>query len=428
MEEPKKLCSSCNNQTTQTCSRCHSSRYCSKECQVADYHTHKLLCRGYSTFDLTSRPTPEHKLGFFFSPDQREPQIMWIHFPWQDEEYDDYRYQVPDCEPFLGAPGSINQIQCSKVLKRQLSDTIRISFCDRFLKDGSKPNFAIHSFLPKDSKLFDWRGPILAYGMKGLGMDQEMCRDLDLNDFKYIVDYMITYDMEDREDGRARINGDKVKGVKINCEGDKRAFGLPEFETIDVPTTHPIFTDHGTSEIAERIKIPIFTRKYPPNSGWKDDGRVGPFLNQAATFLHLACTDNRQDGGLGWGWAPVQWQNRVGSVLVVRQDRKPLHPLHMEALARFCQYELGPMFEHSMGGYGDRSTPLTKGQVLGHATVPFFELFWSKVFNVKLNSGCKEARDVWDPYQDVEEYEREMEAIGARVRGVNIGKDKPGRD
>jgi hypothetical protein len=39
---------------------------------------------------------------------------------------------------------------------------------------------------------------------------------------------------------------------------------------------------------------------------------------------------------LGGGFIPQRWQNNVGSVLIVRQDKKPLLPEHGAALAEYC--------------------------------------------------------------------------------------------
>lgn len=49
---------------------------------------------------------------------------------------------------------------------------------------------------------------------------------------------------------------------------------------------------------------------------------------------------------MGWGWASQQWQNNVGSTIVVRQDGKPLLPRHVEALCNYCRYEIRPLLAH----------------------------------------------------------------------------------
>lgn len=41
----------------------------------------------------------------------------------------------------------------------------------------------------------DWRDPVLAYGMQGLGMDPHVSCDLDLCDFRHVVDFLLADDM-----------------------------------------------------------------------------------------------------------------------------------------------------------------------------------------------------------------------------------------
>jgi len=50
---------------------------------------------------------------------------------------------------------------------------------------------------------------------------------------------------------------------------------------------------------------------------------------------------------MGWGWASMEWQNRVGSVLVVRADGKDLSPHQCEVLCDFCESKMQPLFEES---------------------------------------------------------------------------------
>lgn len=115
----------------------------------------------------------------------------------------------------------------------------------------------------------------------------------------------------------------------------------PQFEQIELPTTDAIFTQHDTSDIADRIGISILTQRCPADSSWanrdrKMFGGTSPTQNQNAAFLHMCCDPSAEldimTGSLGWGWCPMRWTKRVGSAIVVRKDRKPLLPMHMEAI------------------------------------------------------------------------------------------------
>ena len=54
------LCKSCTDGALLRCSKCKCKRYCSKECQVADWEEHKVLCSAIDTLTrqkMDSNPT-----------------------------------------------------------------------------------------------------------------------------------------------------------------------------------------------------------------------------------------------------------------------------------------------------------------------------------------------------------------------------------
>ena len=114
--------------------------------------------------------------------------------------------------------------------------------------------------------------------------------------------------------------------------------------------------------------------------------------NQAATFLHL-CTD---PGSEDWGWAPMSWQNCVGSVIVVRADRKDLAPQHVEVLSHFCQFKMGDLFEDSHGC----DPPISKYAVLEEMTKAKFTAYFENYRHRMLNDGIPGWIDVKSPYAE----------------------------
>ncbi len=362
------LCTVCDKSGTSLCKRCKSVRYCSKACQEAGWPIHKLLCAAFSGFDTSSRPTSEHFRAIFFPVNDEKPKPVWLHCKWHDDE-EDGKFQLAECESFLGHDGSPKHapIQHNPVLKRVLSNTIYVCHRDTFLIDGSKTNNSVASIIAtKPGQYHDWRGPIIAYGKEGLGTDQIACKDLDMRDFRHVADYFLSYGYTPPPTTTQQPTGAKVKGVKINCLGDQKMLGKSHFEAVEVPTTDPIFFEHDTSDIAQRVGLPIYTRRCPSNPEWARNqnneilGHQSPFNNQDATFLHLCCDpkadfDSHYTRTIGWAWAPRQWQNNVGSAIVVRQDRKTLSPWHVEALSRYCRIEISPLLAHSIGEYAPRS-------------------------------------------------------------------------
>jgi hypothetical protein len=395
------LCTACNKSNARFCNRCKSARYCSTACQHDDWPTHQLLCATFSRFDALSRPTDEHFRAILFPVDNKKPKVIWLRCEWCDNDEDDDtggRYQSPVVEPFLGLNAFPRHapIQYNPALKRRLLDTIYVCHRDAFLIDGSPANNSVAGITAtKPEQFHDWRGLIIAYGMVGLGVDQTACKDLDMNDFRHITDYFLAYDYNPVF-ATHQSTDIKVKGVKINCLGDRIMFSKPDFEAVQVSLIDPIFAEHDTSDITNRIGLPIFTRRCSPDPRWvHDEGNKifehkSPFNNQDATFLHLCCDPKAEFdlhiGTMGWGWASQQWQDSVGSIIVVRQDKKPLSPLHVEALCNYCRYEIHPLLAHSIGEYYPEE-PISKDAVLAMICRPTFVIYWSKLLNEKLKKG-----------------------------------------
>lgn len=106
--------------------------------------------------------------------------------------------------------------------------------------------------------------------MVGLGINQTACKDLDMTDFRHITDHFLSYGYTPTLVTQ-QTTGIMVKGTRINCLGDQKMLNKPHFEAVEVSSTDPIFSNHDTSDIAERIGLPIFTRRCPPNPRWAND-------------------------------------------------------------------------------------------------------------------------------------------------------------
>ena len=284
-------------------------------------------------------------------------------------------------------------VQYNPVSEEPLANTVYVGYRDDFRVPGSKPSKSVTSVIAtKPALVFDCRSPVITHGMVGPHVPQTAYRDLDMTDFRTITDYFISIAPSktasrdpDMLDFRSIVDcfpptdpqqttGETVLGVRINCVGDHEMLKKRKFEPVQVSFTDAIFSEHHTSSIADRIGLPLFTRRLSPDPGWASTKRYNRFDNVDATFLHVCCDPKSKDP-LGWGWAPAEWQSRVGSTIVVRQDKKPLSPLHVEALCHYCQFELQPLFGDSIGENYPKP-PMSQDAVLTHITRAAFTQFW----------------------------------------------------
>ena len=131
-----------------------------------------------------------------------------------------------------------------------------------------------------------------------------------------------------------------IKGVRISCSGDIRVLGADKFIPVDVSVFDPVFVaDKSTS--SEMVGVAVRVRKLPPDPAWKDSGECGIYENQEVTLLFRAM-DPKQDD---FGFAPFEWDMRVGSVLVVRDDCTDITPQQVEALCYYSSEHTTDMFQ-----------------------------------------------------------------------------------
>ena len=240
---------------------------------------------------------------------------------------------------------------------------------------------------------FEWEGPVVVGRSNNVTTDghgEPREADIDLVDFRHVVDTFMNWKSEATVDHR--FKGSKVKAVKINCVGDQNVFKAPVFEAVEISVMHPIFSAHDRSAICDRIGVPVLVRRIPPHPLWKNESkeyreRYGggiPYNNTTLppllTGIDPSVTDGFKDTSIApWGWAPIDWWNSVGSVLVVREDKKPLAPLHVEGLCRYCSQELHPYFQHAAGEFEPKEEGMSKDQVLAMISRPSFVIYWSRL-------------------------------------------------
>lgn len=131
----------------------------------------------------------------------------------------------------------------------------------------------------------------------------------------------------DKSADNASLDTEKIKAVIVRCNGDTTG---PKWSAITIASAHPIFEQQLESEapLPAILGIPLIFRPMPSS---QFDTRASNLANQIITYLNI---------DLESGFAPMAWQNQVGTVLVARQDKKPLLEQHLEGVWMYCDYIL----------------------------------------------------------------------------------------
>ncbi|KAK2758749.1 hypothetical protein FQN54_003439 [Arachnomyces sp. PD_36] len=352
------------------CTKCRSSAYCSVECQKADLRSHKILCSQIAK--NSSRPAPKLRRAIRFDHQPYNPKIVWV-FIHEEENAAGEKIETPHAAEYLGgrirAPDS-RVVQYNYRRKRAMKNSLTILFYG----DSVLPCETIGMVAGREAR-HPWKGNIVVLRNRGNEVEPSHYEDITLEDFRHAMDHLVWYKegASDNEEGEQTLAMRKMQGVRINCLGDRYHFKREKYEAVDVPGEHPVFiTD--ISPMSEIMGIPLQAMSYPLNPKWKDTfvNGEGANDNQSATFMFLDTKPNSS----WWGFAPPKWQNRVGSVVVVRHDGIPLTPEQAMCLCDFFQFEMNQYFEDSTGaGYQQR----TKEQVLGFLNRKRFEHSWKEM-------------------------------------------------
>lgn len=256
--------------------------------------------------------------------------------------------------------------------KRGVRNSLRLMFQAKTQLDGMQPNKSITKAIGRAPRA-EWRGPVVV--LRNYMMDPDFYEDITLQDYRQAIDHFFWYKVDMSYDGENTIemSTKKMQGVRINCLGDRHHYNMEKYAPVEVPGEHPVY-NAAIAPMSIRMGIPLQAMSYPLNPKWKGQWIKGQFAsdNQPATFMYL---DTRPSSPW-WGFAPPEWQNNVGSVLVVRSDQIPLTPEQAMALCEFFQFEMNQYFEDSMDVGG---MIRTKEQVLGFLNRKRFESSWNEM-------------------------------------------------
>ncbi|PVH85600.1 hypothetical protein DL98DRAFT_651003 [Cadophora sp. DSE1049] len=373
-------------------------------CQV-DWPLHKTLCKKLSRLPKAPRPKSPVRLGILLSADDPDSKLVWVPSQQAPEPNSTSTHEEIVVHHLLGDPitETVESFNISKneVREYTLDHTVVLYARDNWLNDGSKPNQAALALTDWELP-YDWRGSILVMNYKGLvgknispsansgapivlsatqiGGEMEPYQDfqdITLADYRSAIDYLschrknvkrgdeysnlIATESENGQMSELQILMDKlmadeaeqekhrkVKGVLIQCEGDiginkKQSGRWERYSEVAISKQHSIWNSEPTPA-SKIMGLPLLVKKQPHNPAWNQNDHTR-FDNQPATFLNLTVDPKVEDM---WGFAPPEWQNQVGSVLLVRKDQKNLDREQAWALAEFMQFRVSDAFEDAM--------------------------------------------------------------------------------
>lgn len=147
-------------------------------------------------------------------------------------------------------------------------------------------------------------------------------------------------------DGGKQNKRKTVKGVRVACIGEVKS-GVASLGDCDLPPDHDVFSMGELCPISELLNIPILVSRVRPSLrfaatrdsfGYDLDSSYYPNATIEALMI---CCDARLTGDSNGASAllktPKRWLQKVGSVVLARNDHKPLHAHHVQVLLKFIR-------------------------------------------------------------------------------------------
>jgi hypothetical protein len=166
-----------------------------------------------------------------------------------------------------------------------------------------------------------------------------------------------------------------IKAVIIRPNGDVTIKHLSRFTDKYILPTDPIFHDVLPTEISVLLELPLLVQRLNLRDVVPGDTY---HKNRPATFLQMRPYN---------GFAPMDWQRKIGAVMVVRMDRKPLSCLHLEAIWRYDWTLLSDV--NSIGWEKGLTAKMTRNG---------FEVFWNEYKKKQIEAGREDFEGLVSPY------------------------------
>ena len=203
------------------CSRCEDIFYCSRQCQTADWPIHKLLCEKLSRYQ--QRPRADHIRAIVFPAERacapaemQRPRFAWIKKLGQDQwDFSHYFEKTAELQEYtLDMSGQTKPIATQKMFIAQSCPWMTLPVPNKSIQNLGAPGVC-----------YQWIGDIVIVGADG---------DLNMRDFRAVVDWFQCYEYNKALLDPSRFVGHTYTGVKAYCKGDMDRYKAPELQQVQI--------------------------------------------------------------------------------------------------------------------------------------------------------------------------------------------------
>jgi len=399
------------------CGRCKSSSYCSKECQIADWKVHKILCATLRSF--TTPPQEYLRRAIVFPQDDETPKWTWVTGKIDGDKHDLNSLRTILDNGVLNPQDKSNAFpRFERILRNDVRGRIprhtllMVSRKD-FHTDGSRLNKSVAKATNGQMKI-PWRGPIVFMARKGQATSEPNVsilpaqhlsdsEDMTTHDFRDVVDILSTY-------ARAGAAFSKImplrtaRAVRINCPGHMSATGQPRYVAAEMHTSKPIFVSSSRNcNMPFMLGLPLCAQQLPLDEDWRHD--TSKTTNLPFLWLHFQVTGSEAL----IGDVPKLGLSKGGSALVVRAGGEDLLLEHLEVMCEFCSSVLDKVQSALQRGDKKRIQQFAEKNVTKEKYLAYWENY--KAEKAATDEHWKGLPSPYDMSLDMEDLRREKHPL-----------------
>ncbi|KAK5710325.1 hypothetical protein LTR17_018974 [Elasticomyces elasticus] len=317
---PAMECPVCDDLAPLICAGCHNIAYCSRECQEAEFHAHKLVCKAFNGMKEAPADGTVRVLHF---PVEGKPEFRCLKLKKTATLVElDYEKTTSDLLP------EVSVIDHNAISGAPIESPFHIRYSD-------KPAPINKSILKATDGLSGkkWRGPVLVYfdpeevaqGIEDVSVTQG--RHIDMQAYAHAIAWFSC----SGERISTELKGPKVQAVKVLCDGSLPRGEKARFVSVKLPRLHASVRGKGfVSSLSKEIGMPLrFAKAQTPKLTDPRNYLICNMLTNANKHRGL----NFEIEKITSGWEPDN--HAYGNVHILRNDLQPVTADTLEAFAAF---------------------------------------------------------------------------------------------